>query len=80
MLLGSLKLSGADVRARGMVMPIYGNGPRAEAVLRVDTVSTTHQKRRFFRVGLLPAGRLDRVSLELLGIKELSSGLAKATG
>jgi hypothetical protein len=69
---GCLQSAGAASLASGIVMPVYGSEQRAEAVLRVQSLSITHQKRGFFRVGLLPAGRLDGVSLTLLAGKDLT--------
>jgi hypothetical protein len=51
---------------RGIVMSFYEGIEQPPAlVVRIESVYTDHQRKGFFRIGLLPVGVMDGVALEL---------------
>ena len=62
-----------EVRARAVVMPLYGSGARAVAVLRIGAIIKDHEKRAFFRIGFLPSVKMEGVAVALLTDKDQSA-------
>lgn len=52
--------------AKSFTMPIYGKAPRPIALLRIGTISLTHEKRGFFRMGMFPRAHLEGLAVELI--------------
>jgi len=51
---------------QGVTIPIFGEGTRAVAVLKIERIQTVHQRRAFFRIGLLKEVEIEKAELKLI--------------
>ena len=66
----------AGARMRGVVVPLYNKADHSYSIIiRIDRVYTGMERKGFFRIGVLPVGVLEGVTVELQQTNRLTNCL-----
>lgn len=71
-------LFSGKIKIRDAMIPFYSGTERDPTmVVRVDRICTEYQRKGFFRIGVLPVGVLDGVTVEVRHLEQATNSLAQ---